>query len=759
MDIKFVQDILNNAEDTSVNSPELARTWVNGETEYHLNPDRINILRPLLLGPKLSVLEIGCSGGILSRYLGEQGHQVTGIKTGRDCLAVARLRCADLSNVTFAAEAEEIKAALQQQYDLILLIPPLPDLLAPVLDSGTGGKEENSAAGELAACLRLLMDSLAENGLLVIGAGNRLGLKYWLGATEEHYGRPYTGLWSYGSAAQNSRMFCRNEWLDILRQAEVPTSRFLYPFPDHQFADLILSDAFIRTDLHAHSLLYRLRSRDLYAPDWLPDQDEFLCWKSLHQSGYLADFANSFLILAAKEEGPPAAVFPYDFIRLSKNQQQDRYHTVTYKEKQQPVVVKKQVEAKTTADEAGGAAVAHAPSSQAYLQGPLLAELWLDALVLGGRTGAFNQLLQEYYQFLLTKLEESEQPGKYLDLLPFNIIVDQQGQYQIFDQEWAVDCAEISAEFILFRALLWFGFAHDTHLSCRMAEENLVTLAEFIRFGFQLLALEHEQLLPAFIEQEGLVQHSIDPNQGADQVRAVLYQPLQQAIRTYQSTLFNTELFWITETTPLSADNSTSVKAHTGRDQQTVFFPLPDDVEQLKILRFDPGDRPGFLHLHRLTLRQTTEESAEGRILWEAVGSSRIAEAAILENLHYCASIMGDVFFSVNDDPRIILELPEPVIEQSCQGQLQFEAVLDWPKSSDYQTVLEEMRTQRRLMAEMKENARLRMEEERLRLRELQENAAAMRQRVAVLEYKLDAVRRTLVGRILRKLKFSPFQF
>lgn len=757
MDISFVRHILKNAQDTSVNSPELARSWVNGTTEYHLNPDRANILRPLHLGQELNVLEIGCSGGILSRYLGEQGHRVTGIKTCQECLDAARLRCADMANVSFAANEEQIAAAFAQSYDLILLVPPLPELLAPVLNN-----EDSSAPQELTACLRILQDRLANNGLLVIGAGNRLGLKYWLGATEEHYGKAYIGLWNYGSAAQSPRLFSRNEWLDILHQAELPQYRFFYPFPDHQFADLILSDDFIATNPNAHSLLYRLRSRDLFAPEWLPDQDEFLYWKSLHKSGYLQNFANSFLIVAAKKRDTLEHVFPYDFIRLSKSQQRKNYHTVTYKERHQPVVIKKQVDNSSSNVQEDAATITHTPSSVPYIHGPLLAELWIDALVLGGRTGDFKKLLHGYYHFLFNKIEQSSRPGEYLDLLPFNIILDKEGNYQEFDQEWVIDCAEISAEFILFRALLWFGFAHEIHISCRMAEENLTTLAEFIEFGFRLLSLDYPKSLPIFIELEGQVQRSIDPSQGADQVRAVLYQPFQQAARTYQSKLFKTELFWVTETAPLSAENSMRVQACIGSERQTLFFALPDKIEDLKILRFDPGEQSGFLHLHRLTLRQRAGNSEEGQVLWEAVGSGRIAETVILENLHYCPSAIGDVLLSVGDDPQIIIELPESITKQSGKGSLQFEAVMDWPHSSDYLAALDEMRTQRRLMTQMKEEHFFvcrQLEEEKRKLEEELRHTAVMRERIIALEHKLDVIRRTWAGRIMKKMKLIPCQF
>jgi 2-polyprenyl-3-methyl-5-hydroxy-6-metoxy-1,4-benzoquinol methylase/muramidase (phage lysozyme) len=754
MDLQFVRNILANAEDVSVNSPELSQSWVNGVTEYHLNPDRTNILRPLQLGSNLKILEVGCSSGILSRYLGEQGHHVLGIKTGVDCLEAAKLRCSDLPNVCFVSTPDEIEKALEATHDVIVLLPPLPELVHEVLHDKIDKENIVTGLKERAEYLRILMSTLSEDGILVIATGNRLGLKYWLGASEDNYGKPYTGLWGYGSSDQHPRMFSRNEWVEIFQRANLPHHHFLYPFPDHQFAELILSDDFIQSDPYAHSLLYRTRSCDLVEPTWLPDQDEFLHWKSLHQSGYLQDFANSFLITVAKSQERLTAAFPYDFIKLSKSRQRSKYHAVTYKEKQQDLVIKELIDKQDTKKKNKKGVVAHVPCSHKYIQGPLLAELWIDALVMDGRNEKFKQLLNDYYKFLKTHLEQAEQPGRFLDLLPFNIILASDGQYQWFDQEWTVDCEDISAEFILFRALLWFGFAHDTHISCAMKAENLTSIAEFISFGFQLLSMDGQGLLPGFIEQEGRVQHSIDPTQGIDQVHAVLRQPFQQRIRVCQTSQFDAQLFWVTETTPLSGENCLNVRACMARERQTLFFPLPDQVENLKILRFDPSDRPGFFHIHRLTLRLTPKDAAESHVLWEVVGGD-IAEATIMEHMHYCSSSMRDVFFSVGDDPHVIIELPESITEQSDQGRLQFEAVIDWPQSSDYLAVLDEMKTLRRLMSEIKVQSK----ESQQRLEDMHESAAVMRQRITVLEHKLDGIRRTFIGRVLRKLKFSPFQF
>lgn len=755
--MKSVQHFSKNANDTSVNSSK-SRKCENKMIGYHLNPDRDNILRSLHLGQNLNVLEIGCSGGILSRYLGDQGYHVTGIKTCQKCLDAARLRCSGLANVTFAADVDDIAAAFTQIYDLILLMLPLPELMASIMNT----EETRSATHEVVTCLQILKNRLSETGLLIIATDNRLGLKYWLGAKEEHYGKAYIGLLGYGASAQSPRLFCRNEWLDLLQQAQMPYYRFLYPFPDHQFSDLLLSEDFICTDPNAHSLLYRIRSKDWSTPEWRPEQDEFLYWKSLHKSGLLQDFANSFLIIAAKENDVMEQVFPYDFFRLSKSQQKNIYHTVTYKERNSSFVVKRALEKTEETDHVNEKTITHTTSSHDYICGPLLSELWINSLVIGLRTGEFEKLIFDYYQFLLKIIHQNpSEAEKYLDLVPFNIIVDDNQNYKIFDQEWIFNHKEISAEFILFRALLWFSFAHDIHISCCMAKEKITTLDEFIRFGFQILSLDYQSLQPKFIELEGLVQHSIDPSQGADQIRAVLYQPFQQSVRTYQSSLFRTELFWVTETASLSPDNSMCVQAHIGTVRQTLFFSLPNTIRGLKTLRFDPGDQPGFLHLHRLTLRQSVGKTEEGCILWEAIGSDQIFAMVILENLHYCPSAAGDVFLSTGNDPHIIIELPESISEQSGKCHLMFEAVIDWPKSSDYNAVLDEIRTQRRLLAQMKEEHYAvcrRLDEERTKMEEELKNAAAKRERIVVLEQQLDVLRRTWAVRILKKLQLIPCQ-
>ncbi|MCI5212493.1 MAG: hypothetical protein D3910_27745 [Candidatus Electrothrix sp. ATG2] len=53
------------------------------------------------------------------------------------------------------------------------------------------------------------------------------------------------------------------------------------------------------------------------------------------------------------------------------------------------------------------------------------------------------------------------------------------------------------------------------------------------------------------------------------------------------------------------------------------------------------------------------------------------------------------------------------------------------------------------MMRETKKQHRLRSEEHQRKLDEMHEGAAVMRQRITVLEHKLDGIRRTFIGRVL----------
>src|SRR5689334_2976111 len=71
------------ARDRSTFSAELPGAIRDWPSEYHLSRERHCIVRPLGITPGDRVLEFGCGCGAVTRYLGEIGAEVTGLRAPR----------------------------------------------------------------------------------------------------------------------------------------------------------------------------------------------------------------------------------------------------------------------------------------------------------------------------------------------------------------------------------------------------------------------------------------------------------------------------------------------------------------------------------------------------------------------------------------------------------------------------------------------------------------------------------------------------
>ena len=92
--------------------------------------------------------------------------------------------------------------------------------------------------------LRLIAKHLKKGGSLVIAIENRLGLKYWAGAREDHTGGYFDGLEDYAKG-QDVRTFSRPELEKILDENGYASRRFYYPYPDYKLPVSIYSDRYL----------------------------------------------------------------------------------------------------------------------------------------------------------------------------------------------------------------------------------------------------------------------------------------------------------------------------------------------------------------------------------------------------------------------------------------------------------------------------------------------------------------------------------
>ncbi|MDD2545132.1 MAG: methyltransferase domain-containing protein [Burkholderiaceae bacterium] len=137
-----------------------------------------------------------------------------------------------------------------------------------------------------------------------------------------------------------------------------------------------------------------------------------------------------------------------------------------------------------------------------------------------------------------------------------------------------------------------------------------------------------------------------------------------------------------------SEDHKLSQAGVIGQHRQVLRFELPCLLgTEAPRLRLDPADRPGFLHLHRLLLRD-----AQGQVPWQWDAATDSVQA--LENTAHqqilwrpplptasdCALLL-----LAGDDPWFELPIPPDVLRQSMQTPgAQLDIMVGWPMSADY---------------------------------------------------------------------------
>ncbi|MDW7772673.1 MAG: glycosyltransferase [Desulfobulbaceae bacterium] len=670
-----LMEILRQAGDRTASSLELEAAIYDWVTEYHLSSDRANIYRFLDLSGVRTGLELGAGCGAVTRYLGEQAIMLDAVEGNRRRAEICRLRCNDLENVHVVhADFNGLKLP-ESSYDAVFLTGVLE----------YAGMFLPKTIGDRSALLEVLSracSSLNGDGLLCIAIENRLGLKYWLGAREDHFGRQYVGLYGYPEEI-GIRTYDRTEWESMLAALGGEYShRFIYPFPDYKMARAILSEDFITGREHAYSHLYRMLSRDNGTPIQ-SEMNEFLLWEGLHKTGRLRDFANSFFILVGRNSDRLDKACPYDFMHFSGRGRKPGYRIRTSKRADRDVVQKEYLLPGKAGEPT--AWLTHDLGDAPYRSGSLLITRWIHALV-HSDPAVFEECIREFYRFLKKYWAENSRTDDAFDLLPFNIVVDGEGAWHRIDTEWHVH-VPFTPEFILFRALLWFPFTSEMLLGPVLERNGLETVQDFIGYGFQLVSLDPVDRLAGFVALEESIQAEIEMQVHSQPVQKLLRENLRYRNVNVRPETFPVQLYWSGENGEWSEDRCIDRTARIGADSQTITFRLPPTAKNAARLRFDPVNQAGFIHISSLR----AYAQPDGQLIWEINGSSAIAAAASMNNLHYCKSGLGEVFIATSNDPSLIFDPPEKVKEAMDRGPVTLQIEMDWPRSTDFLVAMDSL--------------------------------------------------------------------
>ncbi|MGI8780688.1 MAG: methyltransferase domain-containing protein [Solirubrobacteraceae bacterium] len=277
--------------DRSTGSEQLRALMRDWPSLYHLTPYRATIFDCLGFSRAgdARVLELGAGCGAITRWLGEHCGEVHAVEGGVARARVARARCDDLPGVRlYAANYSELDE--REAFELVTLIG--------VLEYGHLYHPEHAGDPRRAALanLQVARRALTPDGVLVLAIENKLGLKYFNGAREDHSGRLFDSIQGYPDRSVPVT-FSARELDRLLADAGFGSARFFVAHPDYKLATTIVDAEAARDDEHIHNWL------DAPAPDRGASRgpllfNERLAQRELTRAGLTLELANSFLVAA-----------------------------------------------------------------------------------------------------------------------------------------------------------------------------------------------------------------------------------------------------------------------------------------------------------------------------------------------------------------------------------------------------------------------------------------------------------------------------
>ncbi len=254
---------------------------------YHLSPERRNLLEWYSFRRDAALLEIGAGCGALTGLFAERVARVTAVELSEKRSRIIERRHADRANLEIMA-GNFMDMPLERAFDYVTLIG--------VLEYARAFIQTLDPYGTL---LRRIAAVLKPGGVLILAVENRLGLKYFAGARDDHTGRQFDGIEGY-PAGGVAETFSRDELSRLLRAGGFGEQTFYYPHPDYKLPVEIFSDVCLPSANHL------LTDAPNYDQERLKLFNEPQAWRTIVLDGKFPQFANSFLVMAAPGGGSGA---------------------------------------------------------------------------------------------------------------------------------------------------------------------------------------------------------------------------------------------------------------------------------------------------------------------------------------------------------------------------------------------------------------------------------------------------------------------
>lgn len=276
LDLFSSQDPRQERKKTLSNNP----SW---EQYYHLSPYRGAVIDWFDFEEGSTVLEVGAGTGAVTETLVKKPVNVSALDMSlkRSLINATRNQHADNLEVV-VGNLSQMKAGTK--FDYVVCVGVL-EYAGAFIEHAQPYKH----------FLEIMRQHLKPGGELILAIENRLGLKYWAGAREDHTGGFFDGINQYPTPKQ-VQTFGRKELSNLLNESGYDEAEFYYPYPDYKNPHIIYSDDYYP----GHGAEFPLAS----LPTPVPGQsrvillDEAMAMISLENNDMFRDMANSFIVVA-----------------------------------------------------------------------------------------------------------------------------------------------------------------------------------------------------------------------------------------------------------------------------------------------------------------------------------------------------------------------------------------------------------------------------------------------------------------------------
>lgn len=261
---------------------DLSTDEINFPIFYHLSRERENVLNWYNFRENATVLEIGAGCGAITNMLCQKVKRVVSVDLSKRRAMINYLRNKEAENLEiWVGNLNDMDFC--EKFDYVVL----NGVFEYAISFTDGDTPYQTFLNNISQYLKV-------DGILLIAIENRLGLKYFAGAPEDHTDSFLLGINEY-AGNNNVRTFSKSELTEILDDCGFANKRFYYPYPDYKFPNVIYTDETINEFGYGNDYFDFQGKRMLLF-------NEKMVADSIAREGGLSTFSNSFLVEACRND-------------------------------------------------------------------------------------------------------------------------------------------------------------------------------------------------------------------------------------------------------------------------------------------------------------------------------------------------------------------------------------------------------------------------------------------------------------------------